>query len=72
MVPIRSVEVRILSRPVPIRIPYCSRMRATTAAGSTPLGERMHATVFDAIVGSGNISSPMAATPARRAPPAMA
>src|SRR5438067_5048894 len=72
MVPIRSVDVRILSSPVPMRMPYCSRIRLTTAAGSTPLGARVHATVFDTMVGSGNISSPMAATPARSAPPAMA
>ncbi len=64
--------MRILSSPVPMRMPYCSRIRLTTAAGSTPLGARMHATVFDTMVGSGNISSPMAATPARSAPPAMA
>src|SRR2546426_1756038 len=51
MVPMRSVVVRILSRPVPIRIPYRSRICATTAAGSMPLGTFRHETVFDRIDG---------------------
>src|SRR5439155_9986124 len=41
-------------------------------AGSMPVGVRIHETVFEAIVGSGNIVSPIAATPARSASPARA
>ena len=72
MVPMRNVVVRILSRPVPMRMPYWSRMRATTAPGSTFFGVFTHDTVFDRIEASGNISSPMAATPRLTAALAMA
>ena len=69
IVPMRSVLVRILSRPVPIRIPYCSRIRVTTAAGSIAVGVFRHETVFDSSDASGNISRPMAVIPRRIAAP---
>ena len=47
--------------------PYRSRIVCTTAPVSTPLGALIDDTVLDTIDGSGNISSPMAATPARSA-----
>ena len=58
--------MRILSRPVPIRIPYWIP-HATTAAVEMSLGARMLETVLDQIEGSGNISRPIAWTPARSA-----
>ena len=50
-----SALVRILSRPVPIRMPWRSRIWVTTAAGSIPAGVLKHDTVLDTSDASGNI-----------------
>src|SRR6058998_1936642 len=63
IVPMRSVVARILSSPVPMRMPYWSRILVTTAPGSMFFGVFTHDTVFEKIEASGNISSPIAATP---------
>src|SRR5256886_9770672 len=54
---------------VPMRMPKVWRMWLTTAAASMPGGVLMQDTVSDWMDLSGNISSRMASTPARKARP---